>query len=353
MTTLTKRVVLALVSVGLLLGVLRSGAAGGVPAHDFSVSVAETNASVVQGQQTQFHVTIARGTGFTAGVSLAASGLPSSSQGVWTPSQNTNDNRVLTVYTSTATAVGTFTLTFTGKSGSLTHTATAQLTVVAAPQTPGFSLSASPANLNVAAGTSGSFTITITRRLFILPITFTVTGLPSATTATFVPASTSGNSVALNITTTLSAPLGSFDLVVKGTSGAYNATTTAHLTISAGHGQNFGLSGSADRLLAPGVSGAIDVAITNPNNQPLNVTNLTVTVTGTSKPACSTSNFSVTQFSGSYPITVPANSTRTLSQLGIAQAQRPKVTMLNLPVNQDVCKTAGITLGLSGSGSGG
>jgi hypothetical protein len=76
-------------------------------------------------------------------------------------------------------------------------------------------------------------------------------------------------------------------------------------------------------------------------------------VTGTSKAACTTSNYSVTQFSGSYPITVPANATRTLSQLGVAQAQRPKVTMLNLPVNQDVCKTAGVTLGLSGTGTGG
>lgn len=349
----TKRVLLALACLGLLLGVSRIGAAGGVPAHDFSVSVAETNASVVQGQQTQFHITITRGTGFTAGVSLAVSGLPTSSQGVWTPSQNTNDNRVLTVYTTTATAVGTFTLTFTAKGGNLTHTATAQLTVVAAPQTPGFSLSSSPATLNLQAGTAGSFTITITRRLFILPITFSVTGLPASTTATFVPVTTGGGSVTLNISTSLTTPLGSNDLVVTGTSGSFHATTTAHLTISAGQGQNFGMTGSADRLLAPGVSGAIDVAITNPNNQPLNVTNITVSVTGTSKPACATSNFSVTQFSGSYPITVPANATRTLSQLGIAPAQRPKVTMINLAVNQDVCKSTGITLGFTGTGSGG
>jgi hypothetical protein len=353
MSKLTKRVLLALVSVGLLLGVLRAGAAGGVPANDFSVSVAETSASVVQGQHTQFHLTITRGTGFTAGVSLTVSGLPTSSQGVWTPSQNTNNNRVLTVYTTTSTAVGTFTLTFTAKGGSRTHTTTAQLTVVAAAPTPGFTLAASPANLNVAAGTSGSFTITITRRLFILPITFSVTGLPTATTATFQPTSTAGNSVTLNVTTSLSTPTGSFDLVVTGTSGAFHATTTAHLTVSVGHGQNFGLAGSADRPLAPGVGGFIDVAITNPNNQPLNVTNLTVSVTGTSKPGCATSNYSVTQFSGSYPITVPANSTRTLSQLGIAQAQRPQVTMVDLPVNQDICKSTGITLGFTGTGTGG
>jgi hypothetical protein len=348
----TKRVLLALVTLGVLLGVSRIGAAG-VPANDFAVSVAETNATVVQGQQTQFHLTITRGTGFTAGVNLAVSGLPTSSQGVWTPSLNTSNNRVLTVYTTTATAVGTFTLTFTATGGNRTHTTTAQLTVTAPAPTPGFTLSASPANLNLAAGTSGFFTITITRRLFILPISFSVTGLPASTTATFQPTSTAGGSVTLNVTTSLSTPVGSFDLLVTGTSGSFHATTTAHLTVSAGQGKNFGLAGSADRLLAPGVSGFIDVAITNPNNQPLNVTSLTVSVTGTSKAACTTSNYSVTQFSGSYPITVPANSTRTLSQLGIAQAQRPKVTMVNLPVNQDVCKNTGITLGLTGTGTGG
>jgi hypothetical protein len=348
----TKRVLLALVSLGLLLGVTRVFAADGVPAHDFAVSVAETNASVVQGHETQFHITITRGTGFTAGVSLAVSGLPAGTQGVWTPSQNTNNNRVLTVYAGANATVGTFTLTFTAKGSNLTHTTTAQLTVVAAAPTPGFSLAATPANLNLQAGTSGSFTITITRRLFILPITFTVTGLPSATTATFVPVTTGGSTVTLNLSTSLTTPLGSDDLVVTGTSGSFTATTTAHLTVSAGQGQNFALSGSSDRLLAPGVSGFIDVSITNPNNQPLNVTSITMSVTGTSKPACTTSNFSVTQFSGTYPIVVPANSTRTLSQLGIMQAQRPKVTMLDLPVNQDICKNTGITLSFTGAGTG-
>jgi hypothetical protein len=353
MRKLTKRALLALVSLGLLLGVMRAGSADGVPANDYAVSVAEANATVVQGQRTQFHLTITRGTGFTAGVDLAVSGLPQNSQGVWTARRNTSPNQVLTVYTSTATAVGTFTLTFTATGANLTHTVTAQLAVAPAQPTPGFTLAASPSNLNLQAGTSGSFTITITRRLFPFPISLSVTGLPAATTATFNHSPTGGSMVTLTVNTSLATPLGSKDLTVKGTSGSFSATTTAHLTVSAGQGQNFALTGSADRLLAPGVSGPIDVAITNPNNQPLQVTNITMSVTGTSKAACTTSNFSVTQFSGTYPITVPANSTRTLSQLGIASALRPKVTMINLPVNQDVCKNTGINLGFTGTGSGG
>ena len=114
----------------------------------------------------------------------------------------------------------------------------------------------------------------------------------------------------------------------------------------------FTIIGTLDRSLAPGVTGFLDLSIANPNNQPISITNLTVSLTGTSKPGCTTSNFSVAQLNGAYPFTVPANSTRTLSQLGIAQSARPRVTMVDLPVNQDVCKTTGLTLGYSGTGQG-
>jgi hypothetical protein len=153
--------------------------------------------------------------------------------------------------------------------------------------------------------------------------------------------------------TSLSTPLGSYSPVIKGTSGLISATTTAHLTVSAGQGKEFAIAGSLDRTLAPGVTGFLDLALTNPNNQPINITNLTVSVTGTSKVGCATNNFSVTQFSGTYPLTVPANSVRTLSQLGVAQAQRPRVTMINLPVSQDMCKSTNLTLSYSGTGSNG
>ena len=50
-----------------------------------------------------------------------------------------------------------------------------------------------------------------------------------------------------------------------------------------------------------------------------------------------------------YPITLPAGQTRTLSQLGVADADRPQVEMLDRPWNQDACKNAAITLDYSGS----
>src|SRR5262249_42718917 len=124
------------------------------------------------------------------------------------------------------------------------------------------------------------------------------------------------------------------------------------LIVSPGHGMNFGLSGTADRPLAPGVKAGIDVSITNPSHRKLRITSLTVTVTGTSTPGCATSNFTITQYTGTYPLIVPSNSTRTLTQLGVTAAHRPQITMLNLPVNQDICQNTGITLGLAGTGTG-
>lgn len=352
MKRMTTRALLVLVSFGLLFGVASAGGVQGAPAHDFTLGVTESSATVEQGRETQFHITITRGNGFTAGVAVSVSGLPASAQGVFTPALDTSNQRVLTVYTTAQTQVGTFALTFTGTSGALTHSATASLTVTAAPPTPGFTLAVSPSNQNVKAGTSTTFTVTINRRLFILPITFTVSGLPASTTAGFSPSPTGGGTTTLTVTTTLSTPQGSNDLLITGTSGAFHATTTAHLTVSAGQGKQFAISGSLDRSLAPGVTGYLDLTLTNPNNQPMDVTNLTVSITGTSKSGCATSNFSVTQFSGTYPLTVPANSTKTLSQLGVAQQFRPRVTMIDLPVNQDICKNTGLTLGYTGTGQG-
>jgi hypothetical protein len=352
MRKMTKRVLLALVGLALLLGVGSAVPAQGVGANDFSLAVAESTATVVQGHETQYHLTITKGNKFTAGVNMAVSGLPSGATGVWTPSLNTATSRVLTVYTTVLTQTGTFAVTFTGTSGTLTHSVTSTLIVQKAPS-PGFTLDVSPSNLNVTGGTSGSFAVTINRTLFASGINFAVTGVPASSTATFDPAFTAGNTTTLNVVTSLSTPQGAYDLVIKGTSGLFSATTTAHLTVSAGQGKDFAIAGSLDRTLSPGVTGFLDLALTNPNNQPINITNLTVSITGTSKPGCTPSNFSVTQFSGTYPVTVPPNSVRTLSQLGVAQAQRPRVAMIDLPVNQDICKSTKLTLSYSGTGTGG
>jgi hypothetical protein len=212
----------------------------------------------------------------------------------------------------------------------------------------------SPSTTNTPAGTVATYAVTVTRTNFTGSINFSVTGTPPTSGVSFTPPSTTGNTTSLQVSTSAATTVGSYTLTITGTSGSTTASTVAQLTVSAAAHDNraFTITGTLDRSLAPGVTGFLDLSITNPNNQPISITNLTVSLTGTSKPGCATSNFSVAQLSGAYPFTVPANSTRTLSQLGIAQSVRPRVTMIDLPVNQDVCKTTGLTLGYSGTGQG-
>jgi hypothetical protein len=65
------------------------------------------------------------------------------------------------------------------------------------------------------------------------------------------------------------------------------------------------------------------------------------------------SNFAVTQYSGPYPLTVPAGVTRTLGALGIPSRQQPQLRMIDMPaVNQDACKGVSVSLSYSGSAQG-
>jgi hypothetical protein len=79
---------------------------------------------------------------------------------------------------------------------------------------------------------------------------------------------------------------------------------------------------------------------------------VTVTVTSTSAGAScpAAGNFSIPQQLLAQPV-VPANSTRTLTQLGVPQSQWPTVQMLDSG-NQDGCKTASVNLQYSGNATG-
>ncbi len=104
--------------------------------------------------------------------------------------------------------------------------------------------------------------------------------------------------------------------------------------------------------LFPGRKAPLDFSVSNPNNFSIRITNLAVAVEeATDKPGCSgTQNFRIDQIPAArYPITLPANQTKTLSQLGVAAGDRPQVEMLDHPWNQDACKQATIRLAYGGS----
>jgi hypothetical protein len=113
----------------------------------------------------------------------------------------------------------------------------------------------------------------------------------------------------------------------------------------------FTLSGSLPGLLAPGTNDPLPLTVSNPFNFDLRITSLTVNVQpGSSQAGCDgPANLQITQSNvggGSVSIVVPARGSVTLPAQG---ATAPRVTMLDLAVSQDACKSAVFTFAYSGA----
>jgi len=101
-----------------------------VPAGDFALSVSPATRTIYRGQSTTYTVTVSSVNGFAGAVTLSVTGKPSGSTA--TLSRNpvaAPGTSTLTIRTTFSTTRGTFTIRVTGSSGSLTHQATATLTV--------------------------------------------------------------------------------------------------------------------------------------------------------------------------------------------------------------------------------
>ena len=113
----------------------------------------------------------------------------------------------------------------------------------------------------------------------------------------------------------------------------------------------FTVSGTLARPLRPGISQPLELRLTNPHRWDLRVIAVTVSISIDSPhdaAGCSRmASYRQTRTPpGSFPLLLPAKSTRTLRQLGV---RRPRlITMLNLPTNQDACKGAQLRLRFAG-----
>jgi hypothetical protein len=117
-------------------------------------------------------------------------------------------------------------------------------------------------------------------------------------------------------------------------------------------GAGFNIAGDLQGGIAPGHVAPLELTLVNPGERPIEITKLSVKVAAaTSNPGCSGEvHFRVRQApEDGFPLVLPAKGTRTLSELGFAADAKPQVEMVNLPVNQDACKGAAITLSYSGA----
>ncbi|HEV2722291.1 MAG TPA: Ig-like domain-containing protein, partial [Thermoanaerobaculia bacterium] len=114
------------------------------------------------------------------------------------------------------------------------------LDIVFNPSAADFSIGDSPSSLSVAAGSSGSSTVTTSiSGSFNSAISLSASGLPSGATATFSPSSIaapgSGSST-LTISTTSATAAGTYSVTITGTGGGLTRTAALSLTVTASGG---------------------------------------------------------------------------------------------------------------------
>jgi hypothetical protein len=173
-------------------------------------------------------ITINPVNGFSGSVSFTATGLPKGVTASFSPNPATSTS-VLTLTASKSAAAGTATVTITGTSGSLKATTTISLTVNALGT---FTITASPAKLSVAQGSSGTSTITVVPAGgFDQEVTLSATGMPSGVTASFSTDPTTTSST-LTLTVSGSAATGKSTITISGVSGTKTEKAKIKLTVT-------------------------------------------------------------------------------------------------------------------------
>jgi uncharacterized membrane protein len=209
---------------------------------DFTVSASPASLSVTQGSSGSTAISTTVSGGFNSALSLSVSGLPTGVSASFSPASIAAPgagNSTLTFTASSTATPGTTNVTVTASGGSITHTSIVALTVNAAA-TPDFAISASPANLSVTQGNSGSTTVSTTvSGGFNSTVSLSASGLPTGVTASFNPASIaapdSGSST-LTFSATSTATTGTPNVTVNANGGGVTHTTTIALTVSASGG---------------------------------------------------------------------------------------------------------------------
>ena len=177
-----------------------------------------------------------------------------------TDTANTNFNATFTQATNSngnyvkfSVAASGFTLTATP--GASTGTRRAPVNAVqivpAAPPSPDFTMSSTPASRTLTQGAGTAYTVTTTAlNGFAGTVDLAVAGLPANATATFTPASVAGaGNATLNVTTAAITPTGTSTLTIMGTSGAITRSASVILTVT-------GLTYSMSGVISPAGDGA-------------------------------------------------------------------------------------------------
>jgi hypothetical protein len=212
--------------------------------------------SVTLGQGTtgSSYVSINSQYGFSGGVSLAVTGLPSGVTASFSPNPSSAGSSQLILTASSTAALGQYTLTITGTSGSQTASTTLSLGVYV----PTFTLN-DYSSVTIGQGSSGTNYVYIASNYgFNGNVSLSVSGLPNGVTAAFSPNPVSAGSSLLTLTASSTAATGQFPLTITGTSGSQSATAPLTLTVVA---PSFTLYGGGSLSLNQGATGTSNIYV--------------------------------------------------------------------------------------------
>jgi subtilase family serine protease len=222
-----------------------------------------------------------------------------------------------------------------------------------ATNAPTFSLASSAATVSIAAGASGTSTITIgAQQGFSSAVSLTVSGLPAGVTASFSPASAMTTSV-LTIVAASSAAAGTETITITGTSGTLTSTARFSLTITGPPAFSLAATPASVSLTQAG-SSTSTIAIT-----PQNGFAGTVALVASGLPSGVTASFSPASTTGSSTLTLSASAsaalgTATVTITGTSGSLHSTATV-SLTVGAAMSYTiaaAPSTLSISAGGSG-
>jgi hypothetical protein len=209
--------------------------------------------------------------------------------------------------------------------------------------------------------------------------------LPAGARASFAPIGSiaspadPGHPSSLTVTTATNTPPGTYQIRIRARRPNRSGSTTISLIVVTRGGpvpapipnsspapapplstpDAFTISGTVPDLLTPGAAAPLDLTLSNREGSEIRISSLSVRVASVSGPQtdpthpCSANDFSVEQFSGTPGFTLAASSSASLDELGFDASEWPEVSMLNLPVNQDGCKQASLTLEFAGTATAG
>lgn len=295
-----------------------------VAAPDYTLSAAPATLTVTAGASGTSSISINRTGAFAGDITLALTGNPVGVTGTFAPNPATGTASTLSIVTTAATVPGTYALTVTGTAtGIASRTTTVSLTVNAAPAV---TVALTPATLSIVAGATGQTAVTITRVGGLTgDVTVTAEGLPVGVTQGAL--AITGTTGSATFTATTAAVPGTYNVTVRGTSGAISGTASLTLTITAAPSIALVVGPPSSVSVVQGATGTLVANITRnggfAGTVNLAVTGLPAGVTTTITPAAATgatASISLAVGSGVAVGTYPATLTGTATGLTNATA---------------------------------